>query len=114
MKFVDELISVYAFFQSFLFLMLAFFAAFLSFLIDISSTISLFLFPITFGILFFYSGYGIWERKKWGYYIGIVSFISIGIAEIIGIQNSMGLAFGILHLILGFYLIYDILVLEKI
>ena len=114
MKFIDELIAIYAVIQSFLFFMLAFMSAFACYLMGTSSIISLFIFPIVFGVMFFYSGYGIWERKRWGYYLGISSFIGIAIAELIGIQNILGYSVGIFHSIIGIYLIYDILFLEKI
>ena len=114
MKFIDELIAIYAVIQSFLFFVLAFFSAFACYLIDVSSITSLFIFPITFGVMFFYAGYGIWERKRWGYYLGIISFLAVGIAELIGIQNTLGISIGIFHLIVGSYLIYDFLFLEKI
>ena len=110
MKFGIGLVSVYSFVQSFLFLFRAFIPVFSNYLIDAYSLLSLFIIPIVFGILFFYTGYGLWEDRRWGYYIGVMSFVSIAVIEFVKFCNIMGIFAGIFHSLIGIYIFYELFI----
>ncbi len=108
MKFIEGLISIYSFVQSFLFFFFAFIPVFSNYLVDVSSIVSLFIIPVTFAILFFYTGYGLWEDKLWGYIIGSISYVSISLVEFFLFCSYMGTIAGFFHVLIGGYLIYDL------
>ncbi len=82
MKLINYIIAIYSFISSALFAFLAFFALFSGYLVDWQGIVILFIFPMIFSILLYYTGFGLWNDKKWAHLLGGPVYLGLGIANI--------------------------------
>lgn len=105
MKLLNYVIAVYSFVSSAIFSFVAFYALFSGYLVDWIGVIYLFVFPISFSILLYYTGFGLWTDKKWAHLIGGPTYLGLGLSSIIASCHHL-LWEGILFIAVSIYFFY--------
>ena len=82
MKVISYLVAIYSFFSSALFAFLAFFALFSGYIVEWMGVTLLFIFPMTFSLLLYYTGYGLWNDKKWAHLLGGPVYLGLGLSSV--------------------------------
>ncbi len=83
MKLINYIIAIYSFISSAVFAFLAFFSLFSNFIVDWMGFTILFIFPMSFSILLYYVGFGLWNDRKWAHLLGGPVYLGLGISNFI-------------------------------